>query len=256
MTYISFFISLFLVFVLTADDPCKHCFTKDDCIDLTELSTQSGGNDVETRDGSGNTYYYRPCKILQQSQCLAQDPSSAICQKDTRTTPQYHDCGSAQQATWKKRPSGGPGAVLEFDGGEEDRKSDIEFICQENGGTGNLQAQNPAETPTHFYHLEWTSQYVCPTHGDGDGDGDGGGGDGGGGGGISGGWIFIIILFSLIFLYFVCGVLFQAFYVKARGLDMIPQKDFWFALPGLFIAGHVYTYTKIRGLFGARYDSV
>lgn len=84
--------------------------------------------------------------------------------------------------------------------------------------------------------------------------GGGGGGGGGGGddddGGISGGWIFIIILSSLLVLYLVGGVAFNKFYRHHEGKEIIPNVEFWMALPGLVKDGHLFVWRKARSLTG------
>jgi len=225
--------------------------------DLTNLKAATGGNDVITQDVPGNTYYYRPCQVLQQTECQSDgDPSPAVCQKDTRKIPQYHDCGSFNQVSWAPRSGGdNSGFFMDFKGGEEDRHSDIEFICDGSAaGVGVFSTATPTEFPTHFYHLQYRTKWACPQGGDG-GDG-GGGGDGGSSGGISGGWIFIIILICLIVIYLIGGVLYNRFRRDLRGWELIPNLAFWAALPGLVWSGHVYVYKKLRGLCGAKYETV
>jgi len=225
--------------------------------DLGPLQKAIGENDVTTQDQAGNTYYFRPCNPVKQAECAqgTNPPNPATCQKDSRMVPRFHSCGSTSTASWKARTSGdATGFILHFTNGEEDRQSDVEFICDPQGGTGTLLAVTPTELPTHFYHLQWTSNLTCPgSHGDG---GDGGDGGGGGGGGISGGWIFIIILLGIAVLYLVGGVIYKRVRTEDRGLDMIPQKEFWFSLPFLVASGHIYVWRKARGLCGAQYETV
>jgi len=221
---------------------------------LAGLQSATGGNDQTCLDNEGNTYYYRPCSALQNEQCVTNtDATPAACQKDTRKIPQYHDCGSTSQVQWSQRSAGADqGFKIQFSGGQDGRMLDVEFICDKNGGTGQLQAATPTEQPEHFYHLSWTTKYACP----GGGDGDGKKGDGDDGPAISGGWIFIIILFSLLIIYFIAGVAYNKFRKDAHGVELIPNHEFWFALPGLVIAGNVYVYRKLRGLCGARYEEM
>jgi len=222
--------------------------------DLSGLSSATGGNDVTCQDKAGNTYYYRPCQPLKIQQCnTISDTSPAACQKDTRKVPLYHDCGSVNQVGWSPRSAGqDKGFFMQFNGGEEDRRLNVEFICDKNAGVGTLETANPTESPTHFYHLSWTTKYACP----GGGDGDGKKGDGDDGPAISGGWIFIIVLLSVMFLYLVGGVAYNKFRKDAHGIELIPNHEFWFALPGLVWDGNVYTFKKLRGLCGARYEEM
>jgi len=221
---------------------------------LKGLQGATGGKDITAQDQDGNTYFYRPCQVLEQELCQTiGDTKPAVCQKDTRKVAQYHDCGSTTQVSWAPRTTGTEkdGFVMSFNGGEEDRHSDIEFICDRNAGTGSMVAL--PEKPTHFYHLQWRTAQACPgKHGDG-GDGKGDGDDGPA---ISGGWIFIIILLCLLFIYFVAGVAYNKFRKDAHGLELIPNHEFWFALPRLVWDGNMYTYRKLRGLCGASYEQV
>jgi len=134
--------------------------------DLSGLALATGGVDQTCQDSGSNTYLYRPCKALQQTACqTTTDSTPAACQKDTRKIPQYHDCGSTAQIQWWPRAAGdGTGFFIQFNGGQEDRRLDVEFICDRSAGTGQLEASNPTEQPTHFYHLRWTSKYACPTN--------------------------------------------------------------------------------------------
>jgi len=131
---------------------------------LQPLSDATGAMDQQCKDSPGNTYFYRPCYALQQQQCISiTDPTPAMCMKDTRKIPQFHDVGSASQVVWSPRPAGpNTGFFIQFNGGEEDRRGDIEFICDMGAGTGVLAAANPTEAPVHFYHLTWRTAYACP----------------------------------------------------------------------------------------------
>jgi len=133
--------------------------------DLSHLVIATGNAVASAKDQNDNTYYYHPCNILNLQECLAEDPGSVLCQKDVRVNPQYHDIGSITTVTWRSR-SNGPqtGFILSFSGGEEDRKGDIEFICDESGGIGSFQTKSPTESPTHVYHFVWSTMYACPTN--------------------------------------------------------------------------------------------
>jgi hypothetical protein len=222
--------------------------------DLTKLAQQVT-EDQTCTDTNQNLYYFLPCRVLTTSECANTEPSPGACQRDTRRPPLYHDLGSINTATFSQLPDAGinEGILLTYTGGEEDRMVDIAFICDKAiTGTGKLECGNPAEQPQKHYHLIWRTAHACPSSssgGDGDGDGDGGEkkkDDGG----ISGGWIFIIILSGVTVLYFVGGALFNKFVRHKEGLEIIPNVEFWLALPGLVKDGIVFTYRKIAGLFG------
>jgi len=248
----TFFVFSFLSFVNAQNTLCSGTIGKYK-YNIEKLKEDTGGNDVTVKDENGNTYYYRPCQALQQANCQTiTDPVPAACQKDTRITPQYHDCGSTTQYAWRARAAGdNTGFYITFNGGEEDRRLDVEFECDKTAGVGSLKAAIPTESPTHFYHLNWKSAYACPSGG-----GGGGGGSGDDGMGISPGWIFIIILLGIGVMYLILGVAFKKFLRDAHGWELIPNNEFWFALPGLVIDGNKYLWRKATGLCGVKYQEM
>jgi len=228
--------------------------------DITRLA-QAFTVDQTCIDVGNNVYFYLPCQVLKTQDCQATEPSPGACQRDTRRPPLYHDLGSVNTASFTKRPTAAEdaGFLLTYTGGEDDRQVDIEFICDKSAGNGKLVCGDPAEDPGKHYHLKWTSAHACPGGGGDGGDDSGNDDDGGGDGGrkkkddgpaISGGWIFIIILSGLTVLYFVAGAVFNKFVRHKEGLEIIPNVEFWVALPGLVKDGFLFTYRKIAGLFG------
>jgi len=234
--------------------------------DLMGLYNAIKGASQSTTDDKRNTYYYIPCKSVATTEPNCKDfPYDfipAICQKDGRTpTPGWHGLGSLNSSTFGIRSNGDAtsGFILSFPiGGEPSpppvRKTDIEFICDPSGSEGIFTPAPDAESPTHDYHLQWTTKYACPTS-DGDGDGGDGGGDGGGSK-VSGGWIFIIILAGSAFIYLVAGVAVKKFVFHAEGIELIPNAMFWIALPGLVKDGNLFVVRKILGLCGRGYTQV
>jgi uncharacterized membrane protein YgcG len=266
--------ALILSFVLIVLFPCVHGqIVPKACkgsvgtynYDLSKLA-QAVTTYQTCMDQNQNLYYFQPCQVLGLEDCKNTEPSPGACQRDTRRPPQYHDLGSINTAVFSQLPNANAdeGFLLTYTGGEEDRLVDIQFICDKSvTGTGNLQCGNPSEQPGKHYHLIWRTSHACPSTGgdggdgsDGGGDGSDGGGDGSSGekkkddGGISGGWIFIIILSGLTVIYFVGGAIFNKFVRHKEGLEIIPNVEFWLALPGLVKDGILFTYRKIAGLCG------
>ena len=71
--------------------------------------------------------------------------------------------------------------------------------------------------------------------------------------GLSGGWVFIFILFGGLFLYCAVGYVVMATTVNKEGGfadfgNNIPQSSFWSALPKLVIAGCGVTKDSLMGL--------
>jgi len=218
--------------------------------DLTELAKKIGAVDLQTQDTNQppQTYYYRVCGVVSNNFCqTVDDMTPAVCQKDSRIPAEFHDCGNQKTARFQRLPSGGDdaGFTLSYTGGQDGRAAMIYFKCDKSKDPGVLSFVK--EDPIKTYDLQYVSKYACPTNG-------GGGGGGGGGddddGGISGGWIFIIILSSLLVLYLVGGVAFNKFYRHHEGKEIIPNVDFWLALPGLVKDGHLFVWRKARSLTG------
>jgi len=69
----------------------------------------------------------------------------------------------------------------------------------------------------------------------------------GGGGRISPGGIILLSLLLLAVVYFVGGVIFLKLRSGAQGAELIPNADFWVALPGLVADGGVFAWQSIRG---------
>lgn len=71
------------------------------------------------------------------------------------------------------------------------------------------------------------------------------GGGGGGDNGFDFGWVFVIIVLCGLFLYFVLGIIILKFALHKEGREVVPQVEFWSALPGLVLDGIKFTWRKI-----------
>ena len=65
--------------------------------------------------------------------------------------------------------------------------------------------------------------------------------------GISGGWVFIIILFVSTILYFLAGTVYKAKVKGAAGVEAVPNIDFWRDLPSLVKDGVSFCVGLVRG---------
>lgn len=86
----------------------------------------------------------------------------------------------------------------------------------------------------------WETQYACAISG--------GGSDPGEptAGGLSIGSILCIIFFCSTFLYIAIGMGIKYKKYDARGVDMIPNIDFWRELPGLMKDGFNFIVSKVK----------
>lgn len=86
---------------------------------------------------------------------------------------------------------------------------------------------------------------------------------GGGGGGVPGapppfdyGWVFVIIVLCGLFLYFVIGIIILKFALHKEGREIVPQVDFWTALPLLVWDGMKYAFCCVPCRGGGSYTEV
>jgi len=171
--------------------------------------------------------------------------NGAGCQQWGSSAASTASIGSANTATFQaaKTPGDhGRGITVEFTDGTIDtitgnpRKMEIDFSCKVGSGDGLPQFVN--EDPKLHYNFLWVTEYACGPLPSGSATV------------ISVGSILLIIFFCLLVLYVVVGLLVNKFYFKKEGLDIIPQKDFWFALPFLVKDGVMFIVHKIKGLRG------
>eukprot|EP01123_Difflugia_compressa_P003219 TRINITY_DN14108_c0_g1_i1.p1 TRINITY_DN14108_c0_g1~~TRINITY_DN14108_c0_g1_i1.p1 ORF type:complete len:176 (-),score=16.99 TRINITY_DN14108_c0_g1_i1:86-613(-) len=64
--------------------------------------------------------------------------------------------------------------------------------------------------------------------------------------GLSGGSIFLIVVFSLLAIYLIIGVIYNKLKNDSEGLQLIPNYDGWSKGCGLVQDGLSYTFSKIR----------
>jgi hypothetical protein len=81
------------------------------------------------------------------------------------------------------------------------------------------------------------------------------GGGGGGVGRVSGGLIFIIILSAVAVVYLIGFTLFNHFVRHQTGIEMVPHRTFWAAVPARAKDGVVFLFRKARGKGGLEYQS-
>lgn len=80
--------------------------------------------------------------------------------------------------------------------------------------------------------------------------GGGGGGEGGDGGGCAGGCVFLIVFFTGFFAYFAAGFAYNVVRMEKRGVEAIPQVEFWKDLPFLVKDGALFVVYKATGRDG------
>ena len=140
--------------------------------------------------------------------------------------------------------------VVTYSGGDmcgsSDYKSQITFVCDtDETGDGKVKFVGESNCLAVF---EWSSVHACLSSG-------GGAAPPAEKKGLSTGSIMVIIFFVLAFVYLAAGMAYRFRFKEARGLDMIPNRSFWAAIPGLVFDGVKFTFQTIRGLVSGSSDS-
>eukprot|EP01098_Paradermamoeba_levis_P013302 TRINITY_DN603_c0_g1_i2.p1 TRINITY_DN603_c0_g1~~TRINITY_DN603_c0_g1_i2.p1 ORF type:complete len:250 (+),score=50.39 TRINITY_DN603_c0_g1_i2:69-818(+) len=211
--------------------------------DLNNL--RKPGTDYMASSAS-QSYYINMCGPLASFECWSTDTDMSACQSFSGFS---YSLGKSKTQTVGPSLAGGS-FRLSYSGGDLGRSYSIDFSC----GTSAGQPVWDSESPIKTYNFKWSSNLACGGNPPSSGSGSGTGGESSGGG-LSGGSIFMILVTCLLFVYCVGGVLFLKFQRQAEGLDVIPNKEFWFSLPGLVKDGVVFSWGKITGR-GGSYDSV
>lgn len=119
--------------------------------------------------------------------------------------------------------------------GSSAAQSTINAIC----GTGDNSITVDSANVNCVWTFTFNSADLCSV-----------GGGSGAKGGLSGGWIFIIILVVVTFVYCAGGVAFMRYRRGAVGMEMVPNIGFWRELPGLVKDGCRFSFDKVRACIG------
>ncbi len=142
---------LLFFFASAVQSACPTVVFGKNIYNVNALYKAMAGNDVFVADPNKQEYYYALCRSPKQAKCPAR---SAICQLDNNGNP--HNCGNLVTVSVTQRAQGpGQGYILSYTGGESNRKSQIEFICDRNStelGTFTFVTEVPGQL---FYQFSW-----------------------------------------------------------------------------------------------------
>ncbi len=142
---------LLFFFVSAAHSACPTVAFGNNKYNVDALYKAMAGNDMHVPDPNKQEYYYALCNSPKQAKCPA---GSAVCQIDNNGNP--HNCGNLATITITQRAQGADqGYILGYTGGEDNRKSQIEFICDKTAtevGTFSFVTEVPNQL---FYQLSW-----------------------------------------------------------------------------------------------------
>jgi len=137
----------------------------------------------------------------------------------------YFNLGTQENAAFRLNKEGN--LILTFTSSDKQRNSNIQLACVR-GAPDRLVVEGVTDhTKPQDYDFILYSECACPN----------GCVDDFGDDGMSTGSILLLILFLLVVIYLVGGVLYLYVIRGARGIEMIPNYEFWTELPGLIRDG-------------------
>jgi hypothetical protein len=166
--------------------------------------------------------------------------------------PESDDLGSPDQSTWtpldgdwaKGAVSVNTDVTNDYDQCESDSSTNnvqITYMCNHGDDSITVTTEpDSSDKGACVFAMTVDSSVVCGTSGRSNK------------GGLSGGWIFVIILVVVSFVYFVGGMALNRFKNGKSGAEMIPNITFWRDLPGLVKDGCSYFVAKVKGLCGVK----
>lgn len=143
------------------------------------------------------------------------------------------------------RDTPGNGITIRINNGDECVYATEDNLTAKYYFIGQLLCDRTADKPTLkmttsslcMYRADIKSKFGCPGYTESDG-------------GV--GWILIIIFISLLVVYFVAGFIICTKRYGKTGKDAVPNIEFWSVLPSLVVAGVLFTFGKIKSLFGSK----
>lgn len=207
-------------------------------IDLSDIGNQDQ-NPLFFDYFSGNYYYsYNPCYPFTERECV----NTAACQLDYSTFI-YYDIGQQDSAAFS---FDGLNVKISYTSQDGIRSSSVLLVCDPNAAVPTLDVQG--EVGTNLYQMTVTSSAACtvpvPDHLK-------------SGAGISAGSVLLIIFFVLLAVYLIAGAVYMKVRNQATGKDLVPNRGFWTAIPGLIADGVLCTLSICRkGSSNPKFDTL
>eukprot|EP00461_Guttulinopsis_vulgaris_P000018 UN00018 len=220
-----------------------------DVINLKSLKGQVK-DVVDPFDADHYQYTMTFCATSSEAKCAADKGS--ICQYDqTQPASERYTAALASftntpapEATYIQPGNKNSGVSIRFKNGgichlpggvQIDRQVDLRIKCPTSGSDSKITI---SETSTCVYEIDMFHKSACAGASDDEG--------------MSGGAIFLLIIFITLAIYFAAGFAICMFRFGKRGIDAVPHKDFWCSLPGWYVAGIKFTIGKIKNAAGSK----
>ena len=220
-------------------DVCRQTFGTN-TYDLNQLSSITLlGSDTSFR------YALTPCGLVPVENCgTSVEPfkdGMTSCQE--RVSPPKFESemgflngyGQSPDLEFAENPQGsGTGVLMTMRNAKcnfIERLVKVTFVCDETVSTPSTM--DVKEAPFCVFSMTVRAKQACPLSSDGSDS-------------ISGGTIFVIILFVVIVVYLIGGVAYNRMKRKETGLNLLPHPSFWVAIFGYFMHGCRFTWLFLR----------
>jgi hypothetical protein len=185
-------------------------------------------------DGSTSGYIYNICSkvtLFFTEPCGAESAVCEIASPTGETT--YTSFGTLASMKWSPHPDGiKKGAVASFSKGEKDASADITFECDPAATAGRISGATMKNNNVKFIlYTELACHGKLPK----------------GAGGLSLGSVLLIVCACTIGAYFLGGFAFKTVHQGARGVEAIPNSEFWIDFPALVKDGFSFSVGKCTG---------
>ncbi|XP_045168086.2 uncharacterized protein LOC123531309 isoform X2 [Mercenaria mercenaria] len=187
-------------------------------IDLSPIGHKDGTAVFVDRPSSTDAYWYsyNPCGTFYEAACV----NVAVCQYDP-VKYVFQDIGVPDKVSFNYN---GLYVVAQYQSQDGFRNTFVTLVCDQRKTQPALDVIG-GTTGTDYY-MTLTTVAACPVPSPQPSPEQEGGG-------LSTGSILLIIFFVLLFVYLAVGVTFNKVWRDFRGIEVIPNSEFWATLPGL-----------------------
>ncbi|XP_053697369.1 uncharacterized protein LOC128744400 [Sabethes cyaneus] len=209
-------------------DACRCEYPDGSGIDLNQMVDIRDGY-MSTRDAATQDwYYFHPCsniRYLNQSKTNCSEGEGYTLCRLTNSTSQYQKLGTAENSSFSSNSDDNQRYLVYTNANNE--VTTIQLICVKNSNSYIFVQQNVALNAAKQVNLLLFSPFACVTT-------------------IeeisqsSFGQVLLILFFTGTFTYFTIASIVRFMYFGARGIEVIPNLEFWQDLPGLVRDGAIF----------------
>lgn len=235
------------------ENACRCVFPSGLAIDFSELGLRNDWFIVAVE--SNVQLFFHPCSDLKfgpdsvaSNECLS---GTSVCLFNSLTNA-YTNLGRANETSFANEDGLYAPVYLQYK--HENRTTTFRILCDtDSNNVNNTRVTlSPGSTDNNHLKLELTSAAACPANrapasfaAEAVGDG-----------GLSTGSVLCILFFVFLGVYFVGGAVALRLLRGATGREMVPNIDFWTALPELIKDGVVFSLNGCRARPANIYDSI